>query len=90
MVASTIVNSCVAELANVVKHIKNPIRSRSVVLQATQYIGLGFAIPHIASNKRSVSTRQSFPELAQLNQAGTGIILKIVLRKHSKMGKLVI
>jgi hypothetical protein len=51
---------------------------------------LGFTILHITSDKSSMPPRQSLAELAQLNQAGAWIVLKVALSQPAKVGKLTI
>lgn len=90
VIACAIVHCSITEFPNVVQHIENPIRGRSFILKAAQNICLGFIILYIAANERSVSPCQSFPELAQLNQAGARIVLKIALREPAKFGKFAV
>ena len=90
VIAFAIVNSGVTQFPNVVQNIKNPIRGRSFVLKAAQYISLGFTILNFATDKCSVPTGQSFSKLPQLDQAGAGIVLKIALGKPAKVGKLTV
>jgi len=59
-----------------------------LILMATHHIGLRFTVLYIAPNQGCMATGHSLPKLAQLDQTGTGVILKIALRKLAKVGKL--
>lgn len=90
VIASAIVHCGITEFPNVVQNIENPIRGRPFVLKAAQYISLSFTILRVAADESGMPTGQSLTELAQLDQAGTGIVLKIALREPAKVGKLTV
>lgn len=90
MLACSVVHCSIPELPNVVQNLKNPIRNGAFVLKATQYIGLSFTILHLAPDKSSMPTGKTLGELAQLDQAGARIIVKIALSEPAEVGKLTV